>query len=70
MTGRRLYDHYADSAVTSTSATWNKPADLSTVPMEGILAWSVLTARDRRMWNELARRITPKPRKASNASHS
>ena len=58
MTGRRLYDHYCDAR----KATENWPAD----DPASLPAWSFLSTRRKKHWNDLARRITPKPKKRAS----
>jgi hypothetical protein len=71
MTGRRLYEQFTDSAAAVTG--WNDKTDLGAigVPRRKMFtadndsavpprAWAFLTPYDRRLWNDLAKRITPK----------
>lgn len=72
MTGRRLYDHYADSLIKANGwyGTDRLSENFSTVPATGVSAWPMLSKTDRKLWNELARRITPKPRKVKQDDSS
>lgn len=65
MTGRKLYDHYCDAVKSETSEWQRDNGYVGTVPDAGVRAWPFLHYSDRAVWNALARRITPKPRKAS-----
>ena len=63
MTGRTLYDRFTD-ALAETRSTWGS-SDLpgmnnETPPPD---AWPYLSTRDKRVWNALARKITPKPKR-------
>lgn len=62
MTGRRLYDRYADALVYSTSEWARSKGHVGQLPTEP-KAWPVLSSAERSVWNDLARRVTPKPRK-------
>lgn len=63
MTGRRLYDKYCDAVAAQTGSWERANGRISTVPPQGVLAWPFLGHQDRSLWNDLARRLTPKPRK-------
>ena len=60
MTGRALYDRFCDSG----AAVYHYHG-LSVLPHDGNkpIAWPFLSSRDRRVWNDLARRLTPRKRK-------
>lgn len=61
MTGRKLYDKYCDSSAKAFGVhrgQWN--AAESPLP-----AWPSLSNNRRSLWNDLARSITPKPRKVT-----
>lgn len=60
MTGRRLYDKYVDAMKKVQTMHWLK--DPGALP----IAWPYLTVRQRRQWDELARMIAPRRRKASS----
>lgn len=59
MTGRALYDRYTDSIFAAMPAPVRWYNDTGQVPASP-LAWPALTLGERRVWNEFARRITPK----------
>jgi hypothetical protein len=71
MTGRHLYERFTDSAAAVQS--WGDKTDLGAVGVDRRKlfggdntapipprAWAFLTPYDRRLWNDLAKRITPK----------
>lgn len=57
MTGRWLYDKYADSSA-ARNRVWVSGQGF--VPAKDLLAWPFLSSNDRDVWNDMARRITPK----------
>lgn len=60
MSGRRLYDQYTDA----TAREFNAHAGTYRLATEPLPAWASLSNGARRRWNDLARRITPKPKAA------
>jgi hypothetical protein len=58
MTGRRLYDHYCDASYSEDDTVWSALQERWVKPEK--LAWTYLKSSERRMWNALARRVTPK----------
>jgi hypothetical protein len=58
VTGRRQYEIYTDARKAKIPA-WSSKADPAPV------AWAYLPTFERAMWNEAARRITPKPKARS-----
>lgn len=56
MTGRHLYDKYTDAVA---EKTWPSSELRTKYP-----AWPLLSSTDRAIWNDAARRLTPKRRKA------
>lgn len=60
MTGRALYDRYVDA----TAANFNGNRGIWSPAASPIPAWPSLSNYDRSRWNDLAKRLTPKPRKA------
>lgn len=65
MTGRRVYDLFTDSVYKGAWSSYDRDHYLPSINTPS-LAWAALTSTERRVWNELARRITPK-RKAAKA---
>lgn len=63
MTGRRLYDLHTDERRRVFGR--RNPGDLDTATLWGAapVAWPFLPEQERRLWNALAKRITPKRRK-------
>lgn len=59
MTGRRLYDHYCDASAKEFNAHRGSYAGAQTP----LAAWPSLSSTSRRRWNDLAKRVSPKPRK-------
>lgn len=57
MTGRHLYDKYTDAVA---ATTYVVRSDREAHP-----AWPLLPANQRRIWNDAARRLTPKRPKAA-----
>lgn len=61
MTGRRLYDKSCDSLAAQDHNThWG----MSVLPYaeHKPIAWPFVSSRDRRVWNDLAKRLTPRKR--------
>lgn len=63
MTGRRLYDHFADALVDATYPWQRTKPTVGQIPTN-LPAWPMLNSSEQRVWNNLARRVTPK-RKAA-----
>lgn len=66
MTGRRLYDKHCDSLKVTVRRVWNAQWEryddkYAYIPEPS--AWPFLTDQQQRFWNDMARRVTPKPRK-------
>lgn len=57
MTGRHLYDKYTDAYA---NQTWTHYRDNH----PPLLAWPLLSQTEQRIWNDTARRLTPKRSKA------
>lgn len=60
MTGRRLYDAFTDAMVRETTP-WqrNERGAIGSIDLRP-KAWPILSVEERRIWNALAKRITPK----------
>ena len=61
MTGRRLYDLFAD-AWQSQATHYERRDESTTLIKPTPVAWPFLTPAERRVFNEMARRLTPKRR--------
>jgi hypothetical protein len=61
VTGRKLYDKYVDAEAWA-GKVWDSSRNTWTWPTRP-LAWPFLTSRERKVWNDLAKRITPRPKK-------
>lgn len=65
MTGRRLYDHHVDALRAVKRDRW-VPSTCRyerAYPDKLPIAWPFLSDDERKMWNEMARRITPRPKR-------
>lgn len=66
MTGRRLYEKYTDALKLCETSRWNSAERRQerAYPVHTPAAWAFLPDRERRTWNTLAKKITPRPRKS------
>lgn len=66
MTGRRLYEHHCDALWASKTTRWSSDTRRyeRQWPVFTPPAWPFLNLNEQNAWAELARRITPKPRKS------
>lgn len=66
MTGRRLYEHFCEAAAFVGCYQWVRNKTALPHPDRPPVAWAFLPGRDREVWNEAARRVTPR-RKAARS---
>jgi hypothetical protein len=63
MTGRRLYEHYCDAQCDTAPKEWSS-GELVVKGEWELLAWPFLPKSEKTKWNDLAKRITPRRRRA------
>lgn len=59
MTGRALYDRYCSTRIETLGTFWS-PTIASNFRAQAPIAWPYLPGSERRLWNALAQRLTPK----------
>lgn len=64
MTGRRLYEKYTDSLAECKRQRWEGNHYVLSYPAVPPKAWAFIADAERLTWNTLARKITPRKRKA------
>lgn len=64
MTGRRLYEKYTDALGETKTQRWDGDRYVLRYPLKAPLAWRFITDGERNTWNTLARKLSPRPRKA------
>lgn len=66
MNGRALYDRYSRALKKNERHRWDGERYVRSYPVHTPHTFDFLSQDERDTWNELARMITPKPRKASS----
>lgn len=66
MTGRRLYEKYTDALAATARSCYVEGVYTRVYPNHTPSAWPFVGRDARAMWNDLAKRITPRPRKKSS----